>query len=64
MPEPRIPKLTPEEANMAYTAAHAENVTLAFVLHYLHWAKARAQMLDTIVQTRQLTLIGEKGGSE
>lgn len=44
---PAIPQLTPDENAMAYKAEHAGRYTMtAFVLAYLHWNKARGQMLD------------------
>lgn len=56
---PEIPALTPEETAMVRRAEHAKDMSKAFVLHYLHWHKARAEMLDAIAkQGQQLALVG------
>lgn len=52
MSEQTIPQLTPDENAMALQASTAEHVTPAFVLAYLHWNKARGDMLaSTAIQT-------------
>lgn len=56
-----IPALTPEETSMAYDATHLEHPSLALVLRYLHWAKARGEMLDTMLKEgSQLALYAER----
>ena len=60
---PAIPQLTPPESAMAYQAEHAGQYTAtAFVLAYLHWSKARGNMLASMaVQTRLLASVSEEG---
>lgn len=59
-----IPPLTPEESSMVYDASHLEHPSLSFVLRYLHWARARGQMVAAITNMRQLSLIGQERGDE
>lgn len=57
-----IPALTPEETAMVRQAEHAKDMNVAFVLHYLHWSKARAEMLDAAIKLgQQLVLVGKEG---
>jgi len=42
---PAIPRLTPDECAMTVQASTAEHVSSAFVLAYLHWSRARGDML-------------------
>lgn len=57
-----IPELTKEEAALAGQAEHAnERLPLETVLRYLHWAKARAELLDAIAkEPKQLALVKEQ----
>lgn len=57
-----IPELTKEEAALAGQAEQAsERLLLATVLRYIHWAKARAGLLDAIAkEPEQLALIREE----
>ena len=64
MPESSsIPRLTPEESAMAYKAEHAGRYTMTtFILAYLHWNKARGDMLaNTAVQARLLASVSKEG---
>ena len=56
-----IPALTPEETAMVRRAEKAKDMSAAFVLHYLHWSNARAEMLDAAIKLgQQLTLVKEQ----
>lgn len=50
---PAIPQLTPDENAMTYQASQAGQYTVTtFVLAYLHWSKARGDMLANVaIQT-------------
>lgn len=59
---PAIPQLTPTESAMTLQASTAEHVTPAFVLAYLHWSKARGDMLANLaVQGRLLASVSKEG---
>ena len=59
---PAIPRLTPTESAMAIRASTSEHIELAFVFAYLHWSKARGDMLASLaVQTRLLASVSEEG---
>ena len=59
---PAIPRLTPPESAMAIRASTSEHVELAFVFAYLHWNKARGDMLANLaVQGRLLASVSKEG---
>lgn len=60
-----VPALTPEETAMVRRAEHAKDTSAAFVLHYLHWSKARGEMLDAAIKLgQQLSLVSGNGDKE
>lgn len=57
-----IPELTKEEAALAGQAEHpSERLRLETVFRYIHWAKARAGLLDAIAkEPKQSALVKEQ----
>lgn len=60
---PAIPALTKEEAALAGQAEQAlERLLLETVFRYLHWAKARAELLDAIAKEPKQLVLADKEG--
>lgn len=60
---PAIPRLTPEENAIAAQAERAgERTATAFVLAYLHWSKARGDMLASLAVQGKLKVIVSREG--
>lgn len=63
-----IPTLTPEESALVLQAEKAEHIPMATLLRYLHWSKARRELLESMLTAKQLLLdleakpVSEKGG--
>ena len=47
----RLPRLRPAESALVYSVVHDENLLLARVFAYLHWSKARGELIDAPCQS-------------